>query len=71
MIIRKKNLAKILGISARTLQYWLNEKYFEELKKLDYNKNQQIITPKQYFFLKEKISITPEEEKSLIYDIIR
>lgn len=60
-VMTKKKLAEKLKVSVRTLRYWLNEKYFEELKEMGYQKSQKIITRKQYSYLHEKLVITPDE----------
>ncbi|MGQ8335657.1 hypothetical protein ACUNWD_03845 [Sunxiuqinia sp. A32] len=56
-IIMKHDLAKIMDISQRTLSYWLNEKYFKEMKELGYNRKQKFITPLQFKYLDEKTCI--------------
>lgn len=60
--MHKKELAELVGVSLRTFRYWLNEKYFVELKEIGYMKTQKILTPKQVSFLFKKLVITPEEE---------
>jgi len=49
----------MLNISPATLRKWLNIRYYDELAKLDYSKNQQILTPKQLNFLAEKVDLSP------------
>ncbi len=44
--LTKKQLAKIMGISASTLQNLLNNTWFEELVDIGYNKNLKILSPK-------------------------
>lgn len=44
--ITKSELADMYGFSIDTLKRYLNKVYFEELKAVGYNKNQQILTPK-------------------------
>ncbi len=56
-ILYKKELAEKLERSAASLAYYLNKKYYNELKELGYEKTQRHITQKQYEFLKEKLVI--------------
>lgn len=37
--LSKKELAQYLGIAPRTMSWWLNEVYFDKLKKIGYKKN--------------------------------
>ncbi len=65
MIIFSKALTKIevatmLNVSPSTLRTWLNVRYFEELKNIDYSPGQKLLTPKQLNFLAEKLDLTPE-----------
>ncbi|NOY50452.1 MAG: DUF4248 domain-containing protein [Chlorobi bacterium] len=55
----KIEVAMMLNISPATLRKWLNIRYYDELAKLDYSKNQQILTPKQLNFLAEKVDLSP------------
>jgi hypothetical protein len=53
--ILKSEYAKKLNVSIGTLSKYLNDIFFEELKKLSYQKYQRILTPKQIKFLNEKL----------------
>lgn len=59
--MHKKELAKILGVSIRTLRYWLNVTYFSELEQVGYIKTQKFLTPKQVSFLYDRLVITSDE----------
>ncbi len=50
-IIYKSELARLLGISSRTLQRWLNEIEYDELKKRRYRKTQKFLTKSQLDYL--------------------
>lgn len=54
----KYQFAEKIGISNRTLCRWLNEKYFDQLIKLDYYKKQRYLNPGQLKFLCEKLDLT-------------
>lgn len=41
--LTKKELRQYLGIKPRTLSWWLNEVYYEKLKKIGYKKKMRII----------------------------
>jgi hypothetical protein len=47
----KKEYSERSGIPERTLRNFLNNRYYERLKELDYNKRQRKLTPKQVSFL--------------------
>lgn len=55
----KYEVADLLDISCNTLAIMLNKRYYEELKKADYHKNQKKLTPKQLNFLRNKIDLQP------------
>ena len=50
----KKELAIEMGISHSTLQSYLNKRWYLELKKLDYEKQQKILSPNQLEYIKAK-----------------
>jgi len=54
-LISKYQIADILNVDIKTLANYCNRKYYEELKKLDYNKSQKKFTPAQVSFLKQKL----------------
>lgn len=58
----KKEYAKKLDISVRTLRYWLNVRYYSELKEFGYDKLQKKLTSKQVFFLDRKLTYTDYEQ---------
>lgn len=51
----KYEIAERIGISPATLKKWLNERYYEELKALGYQKNDHLLSPKIIIYLKEKL----------------
>ena len=53
--ITKSELAQLCGVSITTIAKWCNIDFFNELKELGYNKQQQIFTPRQTQFLKENL----------------
>lgn len=55
--VTKFELAVLAGVSCCTLQTWCNRRYYEELKKLGYRKNQRILLPAQVKFLFERLVI--------------
>ena len=54
-LISKYQIADILNIDIKTLANYCNKRYYEELKKLDYDKHQKKFTPAQVQFLKQKL----------------
>ena len=58
--LTKIEVATMLNVSPSTLRSWLNVRYFEELKTINYSPNQKLLTPKQLNFLAEKLDLTPE-----------
>ena len=57
LTIHKKELANLLKVSSNTVGIWLNHRYYEDLKKLGYVKNQKILLPKQVEYLFGKLDI--------------
>lgn len=53
-------MAAELDISERTLAYWLNVRYFEELQKIGYQKAQKKLTPKQVSWLNSRLVMIQE-----------
>lgn len=53
----KCELAILAGVSSSTLQNWTNRRYYDELKKLGYYKNQKLLLPCQVKFLFERLVI--------------
>lgn len=53
----KYEIAADMGISTRTLARWLNGRYFEDLVKLNYTKQQKYLLPVQIEFLNRKLCI--------------
>lgn len=60
----KYQVAELLGISASTLSYYLNNKYYDELARLGYEKNQKILTPRILNYLSDRIGLTNDEEEN-------
>lgn len=58
--ITKSELAAKCGISCSTLQTWLNRRYYDELKKLGYEKKHRILRPNLVKFLFEKLVIVED-----------
>jgi hypothetical protein len=60
-IYTKKTFHELIGVSASTLQRWMNKVYYNELKALGYEKNSRILqTPVlkwlcEYFGVKDII----------------
>jgi len=55
--LTKCELAILCGVSSTTLHRWMNVRYYEELKKLGYRKNQIILLPPQVKFLIERLVV--------------
>lgn len=53
----KSELAILAQVSGSTLQNWMNRRYYDDLKKLGYHKNQKILLPPQVKFLFERLVI--------------
>ncbi|HCU60215.1 MAG TPA: hypothetical protein DGC94_03840 [Prolixibacteraceae bacterium] len=51
----KNEYARKIGVSGRTLRRYLNERYFEELKEMNYFPEQKFLTPRQIGFLNKKL----------------
>lgn len=47
-VISKKELCQLYNISRETLRKLLNEKYFENLQAVDYEKKSTLLSPKQF-----------------------
>jgi hypothetical protein len=60
--LHKKELARLCGVNPKTIQIWLNVRYYEELKKLGYTKRQKILLPLQVEYLIGKLVIDPNEK---------
>lgn len=60
----KYQVAELLGISASTLSHYLNNKYYDELARLGYEKNQKILTPRILNYLSDRIGLTNDEEEN-------
>lgn len=58
--VTKFELACLAGVSMSTLQNWCNVRYFSELKKIGYSKNQKILLPPQVKFLFERLVIVDD-----------
>lgn len=56
--ISKSELAQQLKISGRWLAYYLNVKWKNEMKAVNYSKHQHLITPVQKKFILEKFVFT-------------
>ncbi len=59
--ISKSELAEKCGVSGSTIQKWLNRRYFSQLEKLGYQKNQRILLPGQVRYLVEVLAVIEDE----------
>ncbi len=50
-VMTKQELADKLGISASTLRRYMNELWYKQLRRYNYNKYQKILTRKQVRFV--------------------
>lgn len=57
----KKDYAKRVGISERTLRYYLNNRYFSELEKMGYSRKQRKLSAIIVAYLDKKLVVTPNE----------
>jgi len=58
--VTKSELAVLCNVSGSTLQTWLNRRYYDELSKLGYRKNQRILLPPIVKWLFERLVITED-----------
>ena len=58
--LSKTEIATLCGVSISTIQQWLNHRYFNELKKLGYCRNQKILLPPQVKFIFERLVIVED-----------
>jgi hypothetical protein len=56
--LSKSALAEKCCVHTNTIGRWLNNIYYEDLKKLGYRKNQKILTPKQWNFITDTLVVT-------------
>lgn len=59
--LTKTQLANLCGVTTKTISCWLNVRYFPELEKLGYQKNQKVLLPRQVQFLCGKLDVQTEE----------
>jgi transcriptional regulator with XRE-family HTH domain len=57
----KSELAEKCGVSISTIQKWLNKRYYLQLQKLGYQKNQRILLPGQVRYLIEVLVVIEDE----------
>ena len=57
----KIEYARAIGVSMRTLSYWLNNRYYDDLLVLGYTKSQKYLTPLQVEYLNVKLVNNPEK----------
>ena len=55
----KNEVAEMLNVCPTTLRTWLNDRYFDELEQIGYQKRQKKLNPKQLNYLREKIDLQP------------
>jgi hypothetical protein len=58
--VSKYELSILCGVSMSTLKEWMNHRYFDELKKIGYCKDQKLLLPAQVQFLIEKLIIVED-----------
>jgi hypothetical protein len=58
--LTKCELAVKCNVSISTIQNWLNIRYFPQLEKLGYRKDQKILLPPQVKFIVEKLVVIEE-----------
>lgn len=63
VMVTKTRLAVALKMSPSTLQDTLNRKYFDDLVKLGYKVNDKFINRSILHYLREKLSLLPEDFK--------
>lgn len=60
--VYKYEIAIILNINIKTLARLLNDKYFEQLAELGYEKKQRYLNPLQLNWLKKKLDFITQEK---------
>lgn len=60
--LHKNEIARLCGVSTRTITVWLNVRYYDELVKLGYTKRQKVLLPQQVTFLIGKLDIDTKEQ---------
>jgi len=55
-MISKSEIAKMIGISVRTLSYLLNVRFYEKMVSMDYSKRQKQLTPAQVRWLDKELA---------------
>jgi len=58
--LTKKELRQTLGVSATTLNRWLNVLYYEQLKPHGYRKCQRIFSHRQKLIIEKLLVIVPD-----------
>jgi hypothetical protein len=53
----KKELCILCRVTSATLGNWLNIRFYDDLQKLGYQKNQKVLLPKQIEFIVGKLNI--------------
>lgn len=59
--LHKNEIARLCGVSTRTIGIWLNVRYYDDLVKLGYTKRQKVLLPQQVTFLIGKLDIDTNE----------
>ena len=54
----KYEVCALLNQSRTTLDYYINQRYFEEMQAIGYRKRQKHLNPKQLNFLADKIGLS-------------
>jgi hypothetical protein len=55
--LTKKELALVCRVTSKTISQWLNKRYYNDLQKIGYTKNQKVLLPRQVEFLVGKLDI--------------
>lgn len=62
----KYEVTCMLKVTSQTLAYWLNIKYYSDLKKLGYIKDEKILNPKILNYLRDKIDLQPPDTHKIL-----
>jgi len=60
LTLTKTEMARLCGVTTETLRTWLNVRYYSDLEKLGYTKNQKVLLPRQVEYLCGKLDIEKE-----------
>jgi len=60
LTLTKTEMARLCGVTTETLRTWLNVRYYSDLEKLGYTKNQKVLLPRQVEYLCGKLDLEKE-----------